>query len=816
MCVFLKDTDNGSYEMLVSSHELHLNRTFKMKIRLLNESMEFAQVKIFNKRDPRLTAIISANELNSRQANRPNLDKGEIQSGFQLNSQKSGQSMPGIISKGLQDGLVLKNEKNLADYSRNFEPQNQSKQADRLNVNRILSQSDSANKLQHSLARPIKPGTNFLSNVEPARVIPPTQTRPGMPISNLNELTRLRSDNKLKGMEGKYTGHLLVDDREMPRGRPAFVPEPQNSHSQILTENRKNSSDQKPSIGIRKSSNKCENDNETFFNFDQPELNEIFEAWDIVHRSSYRPSNSLKVKADESATDIVFSRKQNPLSSELKKKVSPPAELSEDNSGCKRLKKIHKDEPQPVFCPICYTDNGEGSYVKINSCTHPFCYPCIMEWSKITNTCPLCKQEFTEISVMEKEACVRKEKVEAKRQVHEEELNSEEELIANADNFCYFCEGTNDENYLLICDHCNLKCCHTFCLNPPLQFVPQDEWYCDYCFRNFGVRGNNPIAGIFGRNGRSRRRQRQNAQRTQPQRNASRRNRRGEQSQNSSIDELSQPNTRTFARSRTARVDTTSNEDFNPRERELRPTRSSRNATQIRSQGSEREAPTRPRNNQRTQTNQDQSNNPHPSIQMSDQDLDMLFSGDIDTAIGVNNDNSNRKRKLYLSDDEETVQFQPNRILNDRRRESRDRASNNDQSTQQGFIHNQPTNKNMNSQPTQPNQQTRNRPNVNQFLAQNQTACDTFIDDIQLRKASLEDIERFRYQRNESNRFIDSSRAMIDRQKDHIIQSIRHLPHNNAHQNEDPENKVNALNFSKAYDQLNEQHKRGGEFRRRR
>ena len=33
-------------------------------------------------------------------------------------------------------------------------------------------------------------------------------------------------------------------------------------------------------------------------------------------------------------------------------------------------------------------------------CSHEFCYVCILEWSKVTNECPLCKRSFHEIQVM--------------------------------------------------------------------------------------------------------------------------------------------------------------------------------------------------------------------------------------------------------------------------------------------------------------------------------------------------------------------------------------------------------------------------------
>ena len=34
---------------------------------------------------------------------------------------------------------------------------------------------------------------------------------------------------------------------------------------------------------------------------------------------------------------------------------------------------------------------------EIDSCVHKFCFQCILQWSNISNTCPLCKIEFRNI-----------------------------------------------------------------------------------------------------------------------------------------------------------------------------------------------------------------------------------------------------------------------------------------------------------------------------------------------------------------------------------------------------------------------------------
>ncbi|CAD8188904.1 unnamed protein product [Paramecium pentaurelia] len=46
-------------------------------------------------------------------------------------------------------------------------------------------------------------------------------------------------------------------------------------------------------------------------------------------------------------------------------------------------------------CGICYSAiENQGV---LDSCNHSFCSECIKKWSNIENTCPLCKQKFTQI-----------------------------------------------------------------------------------------------------------------------------------------------------------------------------------------------------------------------------------------------------------------------------------------------------------------------------------------------------------------------------------------------------------------------------------
>jgi hypothetical protein len=55
----------------------------------------------------------------------------------------------------------------------------------------------------------------------------------------------------------------------------------------------------------------------------------------------------------------------------------------------------------------------------------------------------------------------------------------EEKLESLTCNICRETTGEDDDQ-LMLCDGCNMGF-HTYCLSPPLEEVPEDDWYCDSC-----------------------------------------------------------------------------------------------------------------------------------------------------------------------------------------------------------------------------------------------------------------------------------------------------------------------------------------------
>lgn len=45
---------------------------------------------------------------------------------------------------------------------------------------------------------------------------------------------------------------------------------------------------------------------------------------------------------------------------------------------------------------------------------------------------------------------------------------------------CYICKKNDRQDLILLCDGCEGEF-HTFCVDPPLKDIPEDEWFCSSC-----------------------------------------------------------------------------------------------------------------------------------------------------------------------------------------------------------------------------------------------------------------------------------------------------------------------------------------------
>ena len=141
-------------------------------------------------------------------------------------------------------------------------------------------------------------------------------------------------------------------------------------------------------------------------------------------------------------------------------------------------------------CPICLLRFKEKQPIAVpgGGCSHTFCLECLREWSKNVATCPIDRSKFHYISVRDsvngKE--LQREKVRQSR------AQEEEEEPAGIDELwlCESCGSGGREDYLLLCDGCDLAYHYDTCLNPALTAVPRGRWFCPTC-RSAGLGSSN-------------------------------------------------------------------------------------------------------------------------------------------------------------------------------------------------------------------------------------------------------------------------------------------------------------------------------------
>lgn len=136
-----------------------------------------------------------------------------------------------------------------------------------------------------------------------------------------------------------------------------------------------------------------------------------------------------------------------------------------------------------MSCPICLNEFVGQDLGSPENCSHTFCFECILEWSKNINTCPIDRIEF-HLIYMKQEIngnVVKKVKVKVKKEV--------EEYVEEV-TLCEVCRLGDREDRLLLCDSCDSGY-HCECLDPPLETIPIDEWFCPPCSRVLNQRASN-------------------------------------------------------------------------------------------------------------------------------------------------------------------------------------------------------------------------------------------------------------------------------------------------------------------------------------
>ena len=115
---------------------------------------------------------------------------------------------------------------------------------------------------------------------------------------------------------------------------------------------------------------------------------------------------------------------------------------------------------------------------KVNSCNHVFHIGCIMNWTKTSNACPVCRKRFTSIEKVgedEKKCKTVTRSVVSNNRSSRRSRNRD----SSSSSFCILCGQSNHPENLMLCDGYCGTACHAFCLG--LDGVPEGNWFCEKC-----------------------------------------------------------------------------------------------------------------------------------------------------------------------------------------------------------------------------------------------------------------------------------------------------------------------------------------------
>ena len=137
---------------------------------------------------------------------------------------------------------------------------------------------------------------------------------------------------------------------------------------------------------------------------------------------------------------------------------------------------LNPEEPSKTKCTICI----EEAVIKCrpDSCAHVFCFDCLVEWSNVTNICPLCKCQYKQVIKYEGDTVLEKIDVSPKKQEWEP---GETDYLPDFADVCYECGDDKDEHAQIVCDACDYKVCHYYCCGFKELPPEQDSWFCKFC-----------------------------------------------------------------------------------------------------------------------------------------------------------------------------------------------------------------------------------------------------------------------------------------------------------------------------------------------
>ncbi|XP_076311964.1 uncharacterized protein LOC143225807 isoform X2 [Tachypleus tridentatus] len=205
--------------------------------------------------------------------------------------------------------------------------------------------------------------------------------------------------------------------------------------------------------------------------------------------------SAVSEDSDENVNSAVESESENNTDDEEDEESEEDNDLEEENEECEDadetevsmvgrsesilLNEIETDsnesDGQSEMCPVCLNKFRGQEIGTPESCDHSFCLECLLEWSRNVNTCPIDRQRFSLIFVRFEFGGKISKRLQVENMFHEDD-----EQQAEDNTYCEVCGMADREDRLLLCDACDFGY-HCECLDPPLEEVPVEEWFCPDC-----------------------------------------------------------------------------------------------------------------------------------------------------------------------------------------------------------------------------------------------------------------------------------------------------------------------------------------------
>jgi len=150
-----------------------------------------------------------------------------------------------------------------------------------------------------------------------------------------------------------------------------------------------------------------------------------------------------------------------------------------------------EDETNDVKCSICNGGENEDKLILCDGCddgnSHIYCLiPPLDNIPEGEWYCPTCSGDNSQ-KIQLKEEAPQKTKVKKKKDIEKKIINEEESHIEEENSNpvleinCSICKSGDNDEKLLLCDECEEGHAHIYCLNPPLENIPEGDWSCQSC-----------------------------------------------------------------------------------------------------------------------------------------------------------------------------------------------------------------------------------------------------------------------------------------------------------------------------------------------